>query len=282
MIHGAVPPVTAQGETSMSAEQQPAPGNWDGGQYAKLNGLQRWVAERSLAAVALDGDERLLDIGCGDGILTAKLVHRLPHGSALGIDPSPKMIDVALTRIDPSIPNLRFRPGAVETMTFDAEFDTVVSFNALHWVADHPLALRNIRRALEGGGTALLQMVCAGPRESVEQAAMHVAAQPEWQSWFAGFRAPFHHPDPEVFLQDATRAHLRTVESMVDDLEWDFGTPADFLAWCTVGFSDWLTRLPDEAARTEFIAQVGRRYAGVTGSDHLFRFLQLRTRLRAE
>ena len=248
--------------------------DWDGARYAELNTLQRWVAGRSLAAVTLRGDERVLDVGCGDGLLTAELADRLPTGSTIGIDPSPRMIDVARRRTAPG-GTLTFAVESVQHMQFAGEFDLVVSFNALHWVADHALALQRIRAALVRGGAALLQLVCAGPRESVEQTAMTVAAQPRFAARFEGFAAPFHHPDATVFATQAAAAGLIRQHDDIQDLVWDFGSRTAFLNWCRVGFSDWLGRLPDEATRTEFLDEVGDRYAEIAGSPQVFRFLQL-------
>lgn len=255
--------------------------DWDGTRYAQLNALQRWVAGRSLSAVTLRGDERVLDVGCGDGLITAELADRLPTGRVVGVDPSPRMIDVARQRVLPD-GNLAFAVASVQHLTFTGEFDLVVSFNALHWVAEHELALQRIRAALVPGGAALLQLVCAGPRESVEQTAMAVAGQPRWAPLFDGFAAPFHHPVPAVFTAQAAAAGLVERRLQIQDLMWDFGSRQAFLDWCRVGFSDWLSRLPDAAARTDFLDEVGDRYATVAESPQLFRFLQLTASFQAE
>ena len=255
--------------------------DWDGARYAQLNALQRWVAGRSLSAVTLRGDERVLDVGCGDGLITAELADRLPTGRAVGVDPSPRMIDVASQRAHPG-GKLAFAVESVQHMSFTGEFDLVVSFNALHWVADHELALQRIRAALVPGGTALLQLVCEGPRESVEHSAMAVAGQPRWAPLFDGFAPPFHHPVPAVFTAQAAAVGLVEQQRQVQDLVWDFGSHQDFLNWCRVGFSDWLGRLPDDAARAAFLDEVGERYATVAGSPQLFRFLQLTASFRAD
>ena len=255
--------------------------DWDGARYAERNALQRWVAGRSLSAVTLRGDERVLDVGCGDGLLTAELAGRLSTGHVVGIDPSPRMIDVARQR-NTVEGRLTFAVESVQHMSFAAEFDLVVSFNALHWVAGHEQALQRIRAALAPGGSALLQLVCAGPRESVEESAMVIAGQPRWAPLFVDFSAPFHHPDPAVFTAQAAAAGLGRRQVDVQDLLWDFGSRQAFLDWCRVGFSDWLSRLPDEAARGDFLDEVGDRYAAVAGSPQLFRFLQLTASFQAD
>jgi trans-aconitate 2-methyltransferase len=63
------------------------------------------------------------------------------------------------------------------------------------------------------------------------------------------------------------------------DLAWDFGSAVAFRAWCALGFTTYTDRLPAER-RDEFVARVTDEYGRVTGSDQVFRFLQLRLALR--
>ncbi|MDJ0429057.1 methyltransferase domain-containing protein, partial [Rhodococcus fascians] len=71
-----------------------------------------------------------------------------------------------------------FRIADARGLPFDAEFDVAVSFNALHWVPDLQVALAGIARSVVDGGRVIIQMVCAGPRTSVEDVLMAVAAGP--------------------------------------------------------------------------------------------------------
>jgi len=252
---------------------------WDGAAYDQVNGLQRWVADRTLAELVVAGDERALDVGCGDGRITAELARRLPRGSVLGIDPSPGMLEVARGRITADTPHLGFAEGAVETLDLHEEFDLVVSFNALHWVSDHPEAFARMSRALVVGGRAVLQLVCEGERPSVEDVASAVAAGPAYSSRLSGATAPYHHPVEAVFLDEARAAGFTVVDSRVDDLAWDFGTPAGLREWLRVGFSAWLLRLPDDVTRVAFVDDVATSYAAVVDSVTVVRFLQLRVEL---
>ena len=58
--------------------------DWDGRRYDEVNGLQRWVADQALSSLVLDGSERVLDVGCGDGRVTAEVAARVPRGSTRG------------------------------------------------------------------------------------------------------------------------------------------------------------------------------------------------------
>jgi len=250
--------------------------DWDGSSYRKVSALQTWLASQSLTGVAMTGDERVLDVGCGDGRVTAAVADQLPRGSILGIDPSPRMITAAGSLASP---RLRFAVGDVLTMDFRDEFDAVVSFNALHWVPDQHGALTRIRAALRDRSWALVQVVCAGPRPSLEELAMRACAQPAWRDHFAGFRAPFVHVDPAGYAELAAAAGLRLTDREVTDHSWDFDSAEEFARWCRVGFDSWTARLPDDAAADAFVADVLGAYERIIGSPRRFRFMQLRARL---
>ena len=71
------------------------PHEFDGKKYEKASAHQKEWGTKLIAELGLQGTERVLDLGCGDGALTAKIAALLPHGEALGIVASRSMIDVA-------------------------------------------------------------------------------------------------------------------------------------------------------------------------------------------
>jgi trans-aconitate 2-methyltransferase len=242
---------------------------WDGERYRRVNTLQLWLAGRALDDVHLVGVRSLLDVGCGDGQITRSLAAQIPGARCVGIDPSPGMIAAA-----PTSDGVVFEVGAAETMTFDDEFDLVVSFNALHWVLDQHRALGAIAAAMRDGGRAVLVFVCDGPRPSLEDVAMTVASSRRWSSSFTRFSAPFIHPDPEQWQRDVELVGLQVSELRVDDLEWDFGSRDAFAAWCAVGFGGWTGDRSVQDGR-EFVEDVVDAYAAEAESDQVLRFMQL-------
>jgi trans-aconitate 2-methyltransferase len=240
-----------------------------------ISELQRVAAAESMALIELDGDERVLDVGCGDGYVTAQIAERLPRGSAVGVDPSPRMIAAANQRATPA----EFGAGDVTRLAFDSEFDVVTSFNALHWVRDQDAAYRCMAAALKPGGRAYLTFVCAGARPSIEESGMAAVGQSRWSTAFHGFEAPFRHPTPEEFADAATAAGFQIAAQAVVDRWWDFGSRDAFTRWCAVGFGDWTARLDSESA-AQFLGDVVDHYRGVSGRDDTVGFYQLRAALR--
>src|SRR6185295_10322256 len=68
---------------------------WHASDYHRHSGLQKAMAEEQLSLLTFGGDERVLDVGCGDGKITAAIAARVPHGSVLGVDPSRDMVAFA-------------------------------------------------------------------------------------------------------------------------------------------------------------------------------------------
>jgi trans-aconitate 2-methyltransferase len=122
---------------------------WDAAEYVQRSGLQEAMADEVLSLLDLEGQERILDIGCGDGRITAAIAARVPESMVVGVDSSHAMISFASSRFGQSIrPNVRFEIADARNLPFRDEFDLVVSFNALHWLREQDAPLRSIRLAM--------------------------------------------------------------------------------------------------------------------------------------
>ncbi|MGN6057860.1 MAG: class I SAM-dependent methyltransferase [Sphingomicrobium sp.] len=117
---------------------------WNAADYARVGGF---VAELGRAALDLldpQPGERILDVGCGEGTLTKRIVER--GATVLGIDNSPEMIAAARANgMDAVLMD-------AADMPFTSEFDAAFSNATLHWVLEKEQAARGIFRALKPGG----------------------------------------------------------------------------------------------------------------------------------
>ncbi len=255
---------------------------WDAGGYRDQSSLQKWLADEHLAALALDGTERVLDVGCGDGRITAEVADRVPRGSVLGIDPSSRMI--AFAREHCRRKNLAFEIGDARELPYRGEFDLVISFNALHWVRepDQPRALRSIGAALKPGGRTFLELVPEGPRTCLEDVIESTRRSPRWTRYFSDYHAPYAHLWPEAYRRLAEDAGLRVERIASEQKRWDFGSREGFVAFARVTFVEWTERLP-EAERDHFIDDVLDTYASLDGggpdSPRVFVFYQMEVEL---
>jgi ubiquinone/menaquinone biosynthesis C-methylase UbiE len=125
---------------------------------------RRWgrYIEASTAAtlrrIPLDAGHRLLDIGCGTGLLLGRLVGRAPFRELTGVDLSPGMVAQARTRLPASV---RLLVGDAETLPFPRDsFDVIVSVSSFHYWPSPACGLEELRRVLRPGGHLILTDWC--------------------------------------------------------------------------------------------------------------------------
>jgi trans-aconitate methyltransferase len=252
---------------------------WNAGEYNRHSSLQAALAEEQLGRLALERAERILDIGCGDGKITAEIAARVPGGLVLGVDPSRDMIAFAIRHFGPATrPNLRFEVADVRHLTYRAEFDRVVSFNALHWVPEQGTALRSIRIALADTGQALLRFVPEGRRRCLEDVIEDVRHSARWAGYFTGFQKPYAHFSPQEYEDLANRNGFRVLRMGLEDRAWDFRSREAFVAFARATFVEWTRHLP-ESDWPAFLTEVLDRYrtvaAGSPQEANTFKFYQL-------
>ncbi|HEX9031329.1 MAG TPA: class I SAM-dependent methyltransferase [Streptosporangiaceae bacterium] len=146
-------------DRDVQAFEERAPGYESG----YLGRLHRDIVRRSvdLTLAHLTAPERVLDVGCGTGVLLGQLARRVPAAAGLtGIDPSAAV--VALARARAADPRLRYVRAAAEHLPFPAAaFDLVVTTTSFdHW-ADQGAGLAECHRVLAPGGHLVLTDLCS-------------------------------------------------------------------------------------------------------------------------
>jgi len=237
------------------------------------------MAAEQLALLSLEGAERILDVGCGDGKITAQIATRVPRGSVLGVDPSRDMVAFASRHFGaPARANLRFEVADARSLSYRNEFDLIVSFNALHWVPEQRLALQSIGAALKPGARAILRFVSRGRRKCLEDVIEDVRQRPRWADSFPGFRRPYLHFAPEEYRALAEDCGLRVVDLRVQDKAWDFKSREGFCAFARATFVEWTRCLP-QSQWEAFIVEVLDDYRAVAAESpedaNTFKFYQM-------
>jgi SAM-dependent methyltransferase len=118
--------------------------SWDAADYARIG---RFVSDLGAAALDLldpQPGERILDIGCGDGALTDKIIER--GAEVIGVDNSPELVAAARAI------GIEVLDMDAADMTFAAEFDAAFTNAALHWMLDKQRVARATFQALKPGG----------------------------------------------------------------------------------------------------------------------------------
>jgi trans-aconitate methyltransferase len=119
---------------------------WDAEQYDDKHAFVYQKAKDLVDLLAPRAGERVLDLGCGTGVLTAEIAGR--GAEIFGVDLSEDMIAQAKKKY----PKLKFEVSDARALRFDAEFDAVFSNAVLHWIPEAEEVLAGVARALKPGG----------------------------------------------------------------------------------------------------------------------------------
>jgi trans-aconitate methyltransferase len=180
---------------------------WNPEDYAKNSDAQLKWAQELRKNLNLKGNESVLDVGCGDGKITADFARTLPQGRVTGVDSSPEMIAYATRTYPPQdYPNLTFVCVDARCLEFDQEFDLCFSNAALHWLDNQQAFLYGANRALRRGGRLIISCGGKGTAKDVLQVFSEIISNQPWKCYFDEFRNPYFFSsdrDYAVWLKEA-------------------------------------------------------------------------------
>jgi trans-aconitate 2-methyltransferase len=233
---------------------------WNAAEYAANSVVQHSWARELIAKLKLRGDEHLLDVGCGDGKITAEIARALPEGSATGTDASPQMIAFAKKNFPRSRnPNLSFRVMDARKIRFTKKFDVLFSNAALHWVDDHRAFLRGAASVLKPGGRLVIS--CGGKRNAhdVFVAMRPVIRQARWREFFRKMPAPYFFYAPEDYRTWLPEFGFKPRRVALAPKDATYAGEAGFATWLRTTWIPYVQRVPEDV-REEFIKAVTARY----------------------
>lgn len=223
---------------------------WDAEKYDRISDpMARWGA-KVLERLPLEGDERVVDAGCGTGRVTALLADRLPHGTVIAVDRSRQMIARARANLAGN-PRVRFLVADLGR-PFDVgdPVDAVFSNATFHWVLDHDALFANLAAVMRPGARLVAQCGAEGNVGNVMRAAREAGDDWEGAVYFAS-------------IHDTT-TRLRAA-GFDDVLVWTHDEPTRFepgepleTFLATVVLRAHLARMP-ESRRAAFVHDVASR-----------------------
>jgi trans-aconitate methyltransferase len=204
---------------------------WDPAEYARHSAVQYQAAQLVRKSLVLHGDEVVLDVGSGDGRITAEMSKDLPKGRIVGVDSSPAMVANASTTYPMSqYPNLEFQLQNAESLPFNEQFDLVVSFSTLHWVGNLETALTGIRRALKPGGKLAVTVV-RGIYAPMEDVTDQLIRSPRWGKYLSPFAADYNFVQRDRYLKLLRQTGFTPVDVHDVSLHVLFASRNTFLPW---------------------------------------------------
>src|SRR5215218_2831954 len=227
---------------------------WDPATYLRFAGERARPFADLLAHVRSEAPSVVVDLGCGEGALTASLAQRWPGARVVGVDSSPEMLDAAAAHAEPG--RVSFELGDVRDWRPDGSVDVLVSNAVLHWVPEHADLMRRWAGELALGGELAVQ-VPGNFRAPTHALLTELCRSPRWSARVAGLG-----PQPDAVLEPAGYLDVLTGAGLEADV-WEttylhvLRGPDPVLTWVrSTVLRPVLALLPDDDA-ARFTAEYG-------------------------
>lgn len=226
-------------------------GDWNASSYDRVADPQtNWGAE-VLERLPLEGDETVLDAGCGTGRVTELLLAKLPRGRVVALDASAAMLGEArgrLARFGDQVTYVHADLGL--PLPLSEPVDAILSTATFHWVPDHDALFANLAPVLRPGGWLVAQCGGFGNVATLLEVARQVNP---------GFRRRHNFQTPEATAARLEANGFEAVETWLSDAPTRFEPGAPFEAFLeTVCLRTFLDELP-AADRDPFVKAVAAR-----------------------
>jgi trans-aconitate 2-methyltransferase len=234
--------------------------DWNADDYAKHSSAQQQWARELMAKLHLQGSENILDIGCGDGKVTAEIATAVSTGSVLGVDNSRAMVELALSQYPADqFPNLFFQVADARCLPFNRQFEIVFSNATLHWVRNHAPVLDGIFRSLCPKGRILLQMGGRGNAAGIISVLKNVISTPRWADYFVNFEFPYGFHDAGDYKTWLKQVGFHSVRAELIDKDMAHMGLSELVGWIRTTWLPYTQRIP-EMQREAFIEDLAHNY----------------------
>lgn len=226
--------------------------SWDADSYHKVSGPMEAMGAKVVDRLPLQGDEVVLDAGCGTGRVTRLLASRLPEGRVIAVDLDPAMVERARTELA-DLANVEVRQTDLVALEVDEPVDAVLSTATFHWILDHERLFDRLFHALEPGGTLVAQCGGAGNIANVLDAAAEVGGRPEWREFLGGWERPTRYATAEQTEEVLRETGFVDIRCWLEPAPQRPEDPFTYLS--TICCGAHLEQLPEER-REDFVRDV--------------------------
>jgi trans-aconitate 2-methyltransferase len=211
---------------------------WDGGVYDRISAPMEALGRAVLDRLALDGDETVIDAGCGSGRVTEALIALLPRGRVIAVDASPSMVSAARERLQRSgigPERVELREGDLLELEVQEPADAILSTATFHWILDHERLFARLHAALRPGGRLVAQCGGRGNIDVLRGVAGEVLARAPYAEHFRDWRAPWNYAAPDATRERLLGAGFSSAECWLKEAPQQPEYPREFLSSIVLG-----------------------------------------------
>ena len=226
--------------------------DWDASTYERVSDPQVGWARAILDRLPLEGDETVLDAGCGTGRVTQLLLDRLPRGHVIAVDSAPSMVETAREALGE-------RATVIQTdlaeLTLEEPVDAAFSNAVFHWIPDHDRLFAALHAAMRPGAPLVAQCGGRGNVERFHETVKEVAEEDPFAEHLGGWGGPWNYAGPEETAARLERAGFEAVKTWLEPWPLTPPEPREYMRSVCLGHH--LERLPEElrGAFTDAVAE---------------------------
>ncbi len=231
---------------------------WNAAEYHRLSSPQFQWGQRVLSDLQLNGNECVLDAGCGTGKLTQLLLQNLPVGRVVGLDVSRNMVQLARQNLRAEFGDrIQCVAADLVALPFRDAFDGIFSTASFHWVVDHDALFRNLFAALRPGGW--LHAQCGGGPNlaRLRQRVRALSQTSDFSRWLGAFSEPWFFSDDEGAERRLRAAGFVDVQANLEEAPVHVSSRPEFQDYLrTFVLHRHLELLPGETLRARFVHEL--------------------------
>jgi trans-aconitate methyltransferase len=236
---------------------------WNAASYHKVSGPQTSWGQKVLDRLAVNGDERAIDAGCGSGRVTGELMERLPNGRLIAIDRSWNMLITARANLRPVLGSrASFVQASLPDLPVVGWADLVFSTATFHWIKDHDALFAGIFKALRSGGRLHAQCGGGPNLRRARELAKDVMNDAPFARYFVEWPGPWEYANAAETAARLAAAGFVDIDTNLEETPTTLASEQDYREFVTtVIYHPHLERLPEPGLRQAFIDRVTARAA---------------------
>jgi len=226
---------------------------WDAETYDLVSSIQEAWGRKVINWRVWQGNENVMDAGCGTGRLTKVLAQKVPAGMVYGVDIDRNMIEVAARNLK-DIGNVMLIESDISSAKLPAKVDVIFSNAAIHWIQDHQGLFENFWQLLGSNGEIMIQCGGHGNLGNIISILDGIRHRDEFKRFFTGWQESWYFANPEETSRLLQDIGFKDIEAYLTEDSATLGNRNSFALFAkTVVMKPYLARLPDQELKDNFL-----------------------------